>query len=396
MSRKMYTFFVVDHNRETLERFKGIFSQWPHIVYYCSTIQEAKSIMEGVTADFLITRMRMPGVAPADFLTHVREKCPQSIRLIYSEAKDRQELINLVASGVAHRYMCLPWAKEDFTKVLSRDLMTRSRLRENKCWKYLEAGDSLPSLPEVVVKIEEELRDPDYSIDRLAEIIEKDPAISSKLLQLANSSAFARNSVIHDIKHAVSFLGVKQVKEIVLFISAVKSFKFAHQCQSNVVEISEHSFQCSRLAVEVAQIVLPGQERDVATAALLHDIGKLIFFSTACGLYRDYVDGRDTPEISASEFEFELFGVTHAELGSSLMLWWNLPMSIIETAANHNLPLIQLWGVPLCVAIADRCLIEASGHGENVKTDLDMLADSFPIEEWRTKAWEMLLYNSQD
>jgi HD-like signal output (HDOD) protein len=393
----MYTFFVVDYDSETMERYREIFSRWPHLVYYCSTIQEAKSIMEGVTADFLITRLRMPGVSPADFLTHVREKCPHSIRLVYSESRDRQELINIVASGIAHRYMCLPWEKDNFTEVLSRDLLTRSRLRQNKCWKFLAAGgEALPSLPEVVIKLEEVLRQPDYSLENIAGIIEKDPAISSKLLQVANSSAFARNSVIHDLKHAVSFLGVKQIKEIVLYLAALKSFKISHQCHANVAEISEHSFLCSRLAVEVANTVLPGQEREVATAALLHDIGKLVFFSSACGLYRDFISGRDTPEIPASEFETELFGVTHAELGSSLMLWWNLPMNIIETAANHNLPLIQLWGVPLCVAIADRCLIEAAGHGEKVVTDLDVLANEFPVDEWRTKAWEMLLYSGRD
>ncbi|MBU0729221.1 MAG: HDOD domain-containing protein [Proteobacteria bacterium] len=389
MPRKIYTFFVVDTDPVALEQFRQLFEQLSHFVYCCASIKEAKKIMGGVAPDFVIVNLKIEGESATDFLYHVKEKFPYTIRFVYANDDNTNELMKLVASGFAHRYLCFPWEKNGIAEILKRDLQTRSRLQRNKCWKFLEAGGNLPVLPAVVTDIEALLRDPDFTTEDLAAAIEKDPVISSKLLQVVNSAAFAKKSSIGDLQHAITFLGITQIKEIVLYIAVLKSFKLSEQCQVYVEDIGEHSFLCSKLAAGIAREIAPELVKDVATAALLHDIGKLIFFATACGMYKDFIDGRETFDFPSSDFESELFGISHAELGSSIMLWWNLPMAIVETAANHNLPIKELSGVPLIVSIADRCLLEATPWLK-IETDITLLADDFPVDKWRQAAQDMI------
>jgi hypothetical protein len=83
----------------------------------------------------------------------------------------------------------------------------------------------------------------------------------------------------------------------------------------------------------------------------------------------------------ATEVEERIFGITHLELGSALLLWWNFPLVIVDAAANHSQPLNSLHGVPLCVAIADRCLLKAA-NGEAITTDFNLLSPNLPVEQW--------------
>lgn len=142
-----------------------------------------------------------------------------------------------------------------------------------------------------------------------------------------------------------------------------------------------HSLQCAKLARIVAREIAPGREEEVGAAALLHDIGKLVYYSYLCPRYLDFVSQRGAFELSSSEIEEEVFGIPHGKLGGSLLLWWNMPLVLVETAANHNLPLAELEVVPKSVAIADRCLLEASRKGQ-VLTDLRTLDPEYPLAKW--------------
>ena len=64
-------------------------------------------------------------------------------------------------------------------------------------------------------------------------------------------------------------------------------------------------------------------------------------------------------------------------------------MELVETVANHTLPLNKLWGVPLCVAIADRCLLEAV-NPDTIETDLDRLEKVYPVAYWRELAKKII------
>ena len=92
----------------------------------------------------------------------------------------------------------------------------------------------------------------------------------------------------------------------------------------------------------------------------------------------------------STEVEEQVFGISHLELGSALLLWWNLPMDMVDAAANHSQPLNSLHGVPLCVAIADRCLLKAA-NGEAITADFNLLPQDLPVEQWLQYARDMTM-----
>lgn len=386
---------IVDDNPESVGFFKTHFAGCRHLACYCGSEKAAKSLMAGVYPDIVVSRLHFDNTSGKKLFLYVTEQYPNAIRIIFSDESEQQNLIRMVATGIAHRYFCMPWEKNGVGAILAHDLLTRSRLRVHNCWRYLKAENVMPAIPSVMREIEEVVQDDDFAMDKLVEVISKDPAIAAILLQVVNSAAFPKKAVIGDLHHAVTFLGISQTRELVLYVCARQILAPPRKCSELFRLVSTHSFLCSRLAGIIARQLMPGLEKAASTAALLHDIGKLIFFSVNCNRYLELLDFQAAFDQSSADCEIKEFGVSHSQLGSSLMLWWNLPMTMIESAANHNLALDKLSGIPRCVAIADRCLREVESNGE-VITDLDTLRDEFPVDEWRTLAGELLASEGAD
>jgi len=353
---------------------------------------DIKEIMVGVSPDMVIGNFYMPGHAAADFFTQIKKQAPHAIRVVFAEESDAGLMMRLLACGTVHRFFCLPWKKNNVDSLLIRDLATRARLRTRKVWDFLEAESRIPVLPDVVLRMEEVLHDPDFSLDQLVAVIKQDPVVTAKLLQLVNSSAFPKDYAIGDLSRAVTYLGIRQVRELVLFLCAREIFSASKQCSDAAVQVAKQSFRCSKLAGLVAKTVAPGLEKEAATAALLQDIGKLVLFTPAfCDTYLAALAKDQQYGVLGGEVEDDeaAFGISHSELGSCLLLWWDMPFVIVETTANHTLPLAQLQGIPKSVAIAYRCLQEAR-FGDRLVTDLAELDSNLPLAAWRKSAKAIL------
>ena len=382
---KRYCLFVVDPDPDTIALFRAHFQDCGHLVHYCESAREAFGIMQAVYPDLCIVRDELADLDGCVALARVAGRFPHAIRIISGHEERCDRLMRAVATGVAHRHICFPWEKNGVAAILNQDLKTRQRLRVKRCWRFLEGEELVPVLPEVMVRVDEVLARPDFDLAEIAEAVAADPGIAAMLLKIVNSSAFPKRAAIGSVAHAVSYLGVDRLREILLFICADKAIPPAEECLDEARSVAGHSFACSRLAAEVAGIMAPGREKEAATAALLHDIGRLVFLAVRCRGYLEQLAYREAFSVASIELEREEFGVSHAELGSSLLLWWNLPMAMVEAAACHNAPIRSLSGTIRAVAVADRCMIEAASGG-GVKTDIDQLKPAFPVDDWRKSA----------
>lgn len=345
--------------------------------------------MSGVTADMILCRLTDPGLPIYELLEYVQQVNPHCIRLVYQEANKAVDLMKVVTSGFAHRFFFYPCEPGQLQRLFETTLALRSRLEVQECWKFLEKSSHIPGLPLVIRELEEVLVDPDYEIDDLVGALEKDPLIASRLLQIVNSAAFFKTATVGSLKQAIVFLGSGLVREIVLYICAMEVFPQPAECRYKAVKVAVHSLQCAKLSRIVAKEIAPGQEEEAGAAALLHDIGKLVYFSYLCPRYLDFLSMRGAFNLTSTEAEEEVFGIPHGKLGGSLLLWWNMPLVLVETAVNHNLPLRELEGVPKSVAIADRCLLEASGRGRAASV-LQGLPREYPLAIWREIATRLV------
>ncbi|MDA8164620.1 MAG: response regulator [Desulfobacteraceae bacterium] len=387
--RKSYSIFIVDADRQGCESFRPLLAGYSHFVSYCTTVTEAKAIMAGITADMVLCRLTDPCLAIYDLLAHIQHTNPHCIRLVYQEPGRAAGLMKAVSSGFAHRFFYSPCAPQQVRRIIESSLDLRSRLDVQECWKFLDKSSHIPGLPPVVREVEEVLAHPDYEVNDLAAVLEKDPIIASRLLQIVNSAAFFKTATVSSLRHALVFLGAGLVREIMLYICAMEVFPQPAECRYKAVKVAMHSLQCAKLARIVAREVSPGLEEEAGAAALLHDIGKLVYFSFLCPRYVEFIAMRGAFDLASTEVEEEVFGIPHTKLGGSLLLWWNMPLALVETAANHNLPLVELEGIPKSVAIADRCLLEAA-RGEEVTTDLRELPRGYPLATWREIARKLM------
>ena len=384
---KKYSVFVVDNMPGHRAVFQEALGEWPHFISYCSSIEECRRLLTGVAPDIILCNFNVPGLLQ-DFLRFVHASCPHAIRIVYSEESAIEPLLQLLAAGLAHRTFLLPFAPE-VIKALEQDLALRSRIRTRKCWDFMKRGQGLPSLPPVVRELEKILQDPLCSLAGVAEVIGRDPVLAARMLQIVNSAFFSRKASIDNLHRAVAFLGTSSTRKIVLFLCALNYFRYPKNFHQHALKIIDHSIQCGALAGTIAQELAPGQEKAAVTAGILHDIGKLVFLSSLDENLQHSSSFIANYGLFATEIEEQVFGISHLELGSSLLIWWNLPLAMVEAAANHGQPLHVLDGVTRCVAAADRCLAEAVS-GARITTDLDHLSPHFPVEKWRQLARELV------
>lgn len=371
--------------------FQEALGKWPHFVCYCSSIEECRRLLAGVAPDIILCNFNVPGPLQ-EFLRFVQARSPHAIRIVYSDGATVDPLMQLLAAGAAHRTFLLPFGPE-VIKVIEQDLALRSRIRARKCWDFMKRGQGLPSLPSVVLELESLLHDPLCSMASVAEVIGRDPVLAARMLQVVNSAFFGRKMSVDNLHRAVVFLGTSGTRKLVLFLCALNYFRYPRNFHQHALRIIDHSIQCGALAGIIAQDLAPGQERTAVTAGLLHDIGKLVFLSSLDENLQHSSSFMANYGLFATELEEQTFGISHLELGSSLLIWWNLPLVMVEAAANHDLPLHLLDGVTRCVAVADRCLWEAV-CGAQGTTDLDQLAPHFPVEKWRQLARELVAEKS--
>ncbi|THB78968.1 MAG: response regulator, partial [Desulfobulbaceae bacterium] len=156
--------------------------------YFAESGKEALGMMEDDPVDVVVSDMRMPGMDGAEFLTEVQSKFPLAIRIMLTGQADEESILRTV--NVVHQFLAKPCEPDNLKDVLARagvlhDIMANSDLKE-----LVSSIGSLPSLPSVYSQLQEALKDPEVTADQVAEIIEKDIAMTAKLLQLVNSSFF--------------------------------------------------------------------------------------------------------------------------------------------------------------------------------------------------------------
>ncbi len=205
--------------------------------------------------------------------------------------------------------------------------------------ELLETATDLPTLPEVVFKLHAVLDNECASGEDIAAIIERDPAITTRLLRAANSAMFAGNAEISSVHNAVARLGIRQVRAVCIVVAVVKSFG---TCGSglNHQEFWSHSFGVGLVARKLWSLLdrgLPDPE-EVYVGGLLHDVGLLILDQYFSNEFAECSTVRGERGGPIWKVEEELFGMDHGEVGGLLLGRWRLPAVARESVAHHHHP----------------------------------------------------------
>lgn len=191
---------------------------------------------------------------------------------------------------------------------------------------------SLPALPVIVQNVRNMMEDPETSTTEVAREIAKDPALTAKVLSLANSSAYAFARTVDSVPLATALLGLREVYSMVL--SATVMRQFSRSQHFDYERFWEGARFCATTAKVIARTSGYKPVEGVFAAGLLHDMGRLVFAELMPERYRDI-----GPELSDTEvlaLENARFGLAHPEIGYVLATEWALPPEIAEPIRFHH------------------------------------------------------------
>jgi HD-like signal output (HDOD) protein len=200
--------------------------------------------------------------------------------------------------------------------------------------------DSLATLPEVALRIARMVDDPKSSATDIGREISNDAALTSRLLRVANSPAFGQNGKIATISRAITVLGVRQVRDLTVGLTAIRTFDGIGNELVTMESFWRHSVLCAVAASQIAARRNGSRGESPFIAGLLHDIGQLVLFSRAPKLEREAllmtIDAVD--DLALYACERQVLGFDHGAVGVALAQNWGLPQSLQECIQFHHEP----------------------------------------------------------
>jgi len=204
--------------------------------------------------------------------------------------------------------------------------------------KIIKAIQSLPTLPNVAVKVNSLIKSPTAGSDDFAKVIELDMSISAKVLSLINSAYYGLSRKINNIKEAVTYLGTNALSQLVLALGVLKTF----EGKGGSGGFDRKAFWLHSIAVAViARAIAKTDKRyknpeDVFTAALLHDIGKVAMDSFAPDTFKLVLDELKKEEAPFFRAEQRVLGIDHSRIGEWVARSWELPLLTVVSIRHHH------------------------------------------------------------
>ncbi len=201
----------------------------------------------------------------------------------------------------------------------------------------IKRSPALPSLPTVAVEVVNLAQQADVDVNKIAEIISNDPALSSKVLRTVNSSFYARQHKVATLSQAVVILGLQSVKTLVLGFSLVRTLQEQQNSSFDYMSFWKRSLYAGAAARILANEASLVQEEEAFLAALLQDLGMLVLDQVLGEEYRSLVEGAKT-HAEVLEREKATLGATHADVAAALCDIWKLPPVLSVPIAHHHNP----------------------------------------------------------
>ncbi len=205
--------------------------------------------------------------------------------------------------------------------------------------EVLARGEDLPTLPNLVFELHAALDQEDVRTNSVAAIIEKDPALATRLLRVANSSAFYRGTEIASVGSAIQMLGLNQVRALSFALAVVSAFS-GRRGGLGLRSFWHHSAAVATTARNLALCIRAGKVApdEAYLGGLLHDVGLLLLDQYFPEWLQQSLANAYTSSEPLYTSEESLLGVDHGEIGGFLLGRWSLPPTIVQMVASHHSP----------------------------------------------------------
>ncbi len=337
MSAPLKRVLFVDDDRDMLESLRDALDLYRRVwrMRFAISGAEALEELESEPADVIVSDIQMPGIDGAALLARVQERYPATIRLVLSGYANSRVVARVAT--VAHRILAKPCDVDELGIVIERSFALHELTEQAQQYRIMAAATTLPSAPGLYMEISQVIADPNTGPDDVAAVIERDTAMTAKLLQLANCAFFGVGRRVNRVRDAVVYLGSDTIKALMLSAEAVGKLAPTGVQGFSIEQFQDHASLVARIAAEI----LPkgAVQQDAITAALLHDIGQLVLIADDPSQWQRLTEQAQRRGLPLYQVEHAEQGITHAATGAYLLSLWGLPDGVVEAVAHHHDPL---------------------------------------------------------
>ena len=334
--------------------------------------------------DVVVTDMRMPIIDGAEVLRQTKELQPRAVRIVLSGQTDAESAMKTVFT--AHQFLAKPCDIDTLRSVVKRACALNTLVTSDDLRALAGDVSVLPAAPRTYLAISRAVANPVCSINDVASIVEREPSLCAKVLQVANSAFFGLPHAVSSVAQATSYLGTLALRNLALAMESAATIRRAD------LTLSPHelvAFQTNSLLVGLLGRRWFADDRRKAdeafVAGMLRDMGHFV--------------------LAAQKRPNDASPDCHAAVSAYLLGLWGLPHNVLEPVAFHEYP-EQLEHDALevvdVVHLADRIAAELAPspfQGAAAPLDVDRLtrlgADGKRLEQLRNDARELLVHTRE-
>jgi HD-like signal output (HDOD) protein len=334
----MKKILIVDDEVQILKSLSRAFFDTDYEIMTAESGSTALELLESTEVDLVISDMRMPLMDGYELLSRVKERYPNIIRIILSGYAEEATIFKAILHNVAKFYILKPWNNDKLLQYISQIFETEELLKSKDLLLLINNIEKLPTIETSYQRILNMI-EKDEDTGFISSEIEKDFAISTKLLQIANSAYYGVQT--GSVKHATVYLGLQNLKSLIYSTSIISAFRCTSmKDQQCVKDLWIHALLTNKILHYIYEVFLGKKLPEAASSAgLLHNIGALLLMQNYFAEYVSMISEARIECINLLGLEKDAFQITHQEAGGYLVSWWELPFPIVEAALFHHRPL---------------------------------------------------------
>ncbi len=221
--------------------------------------------------------------------------------------------------------------------------MTRNFQPDFTLEYIFETLNDLPAFPKAVNKAMKLLDDPKATMARLAEILRYDQTLTANILKFTNSAHFGLPQQVTNLETALALLGEQQIRQILIASASLPYMtKPLDGYAMTPKDLWCHAMGCAIVSEVLASCCNYSNPPVLFTAAILHDIGKIVMNLYVGPRLKEIVELANREDIDFTEAEWRVVGADHAVIGYNLLRYWEFPPDIARAVRNHHDPDLYL------------------------------------------------------
>ena len=189
----------------------------------------------------------------------------------------------------------------------------------------------LPSLSPTTHRVVRLIEQSEVDLDELAQAVNGDPVLATRIMGVANSSYFRGASEVPNVREALMRMGVREARTLVVVVALRSTLLRSPGLGEAAQKLWRHSLLTASASQEIAQET-PPWETTGFLAGLLHDLGQLAVLAFVAELPAWQDDGASPSEASVEA----ILDATHSALGAMILASWGFPEAFSEAIFAHH------------------------------------------------------------